>query len=235
MPGQLVPDNRILLYPVTRKWNEKEVTYLSEKTEGESWGYSFVGWHNTELTVGTAFDTSIRVLSSSHMLADSWVEFDVTEILKAQVENGKEYYGFVIAEGFVKEGDDISAQDYEYKDYDMEKSYNNLRTYYSSEAEEVDNRPRLTIDYETAIVNTAIAQQSGMQIQVSLDAIELHNFGSGTAFVRIYTPQGKEVLSPGALSPQKGMKFRTDVLAKGVYFLKVSSVNEQKVHQFIVK
>lgn len=219
---QLLPHNKSLIYPITTEWIEDEISYLKPFREAESWGYSFTSGGIT-VRSGCDFNRDFKVLSSDHLLKDSWVEFDVTDIVNAQLRGEKTFYGFVIAEGFVKEGAVYSGHPEEGQ-LDTIGSFNNAKYYYSSEHDSISFRPKLEITYDDVSVvqnmNTIAVQNA---LQFNNNQLHITNIYAAKATVLIYGIDGKVVSEVGDIAPKDTLHYSVAGLAKGVYVVMVQS------------
>lgn len=229
---QLLPGNKSILYPVTKSWNEDEVTYGVAKKE-TPWDYKIKGLWGSEIIGGGDIDKDFRVTSTDHLLKDTWVEFDVTAILKEMVASPDKYDGFLVAEGLVKNGDDIS--DGGEHEYDTSGSYNNPRYYYSSEFETKESRPKLTIDYDgDAVINNAMQKTQKFSVIADNSSLRFTNDTKEQLALRLYDLKGRTVKEFDMISAGESFRASTAGLAQGVYTLRAVGSNAQIVKQVVI-
>lgn len=222
--GIYVPQNRCILYPLTKPWKENEVTFNSADKD-TPWEYSFTSFAGKSVIGGGNIDTAFRVTSSEHTIKDTWVAFDVTEIIKETLNKPEKFHGFLVAEGLVFEGMQAGKD----HGYDTAGSFNNMRFYYSSEYETVENRPKLTLEFEgdAIIQSNYLALQTFSAIRGS-NYLRIENNSENNYSVDLFEIKGRIVQNIENVSAMQSVTINTSHLAKGVYILHV--YNEMEVH-----
>lgn len=227
--GGMMPNNKSILYPLTTEWKEKEVTY-SDADKETTWGYDFNGIFGTDITGGGDFDTNYRITSSDHLMKDSWITFDVTDIVKEMLQSPEKYKGFIIGEGFISKNGKA-----ENHDYDTAGSYNNMRYYYSSEFEEKNNRPRLKLDITPASVLKQKAKTNHAVVISSTDnAITLYNRRKETLYLKLFSIQG-QTISTITLRARQSKTLNTTNYANGVYLLKYNDKSGSQTKHVVIQ
>lgn len=227
--SSIAPNNKSLLYPLTTKWKASEVTFANADQD-TPWGYDFTGIFGSDITGGGDFDRDYKVTSSNHMMKDSWITFDVTDIVKEMVKSPDKFHGFVIAEAFITKNG--KAED---KDYDDAGSYNNHRYYYSSDNEEKGNRPRLKLDITPdAVIQQKIQSKKSVLVSSTAKALTLSNNRETELSLELFSIQGR-VVSSMTLHAGQSETLNTTNFAKGIYLLKISNQSDTQTQHVVIK
>lgn len=217
-PGYIfMPENKLIMYPITQKWKENEVSLLNA-SDGASWeGYSFTGLMTDYKNID--IDTDKRITSSDNDEAGSWVAFDVTEIVQEMLKDPDKYDGFLFAEGLIKEGDNL--QEGGSHEYDTANSYNNPRYFYASEHQNEEDRPKLTITFEgEAVLHQQQVAPQALGVVVDNHSIHIMNNAKGDLQFALYDMRGRQLVEARHIKAGLTVTLPLGTYAKGVYTLK---------------
>lgn len=145
------------LFTVTREWVESEVTW-NDADAGTKWEMLDLDtkFFNPDLndTVsspgGGDYDPA-SVTVAEYAALNTWEEYDVTEIIREVIDKQDQFHGFIIKQ---------------FLDPREKNRSNQGKAYYSSEYDELDKRPKLTITYTSSGINTTILNQLSDNINI---------------------------------------------------------------------
>lgn len=230
------PKDKVVLYPLTTPWKEKEVTFTNASDDTQ-WDHGFTGIFGGDISGGGDINTDYRVVSSRHKSINDWVTFDVTEIVKEMVKNPDTFHGFVIGEGFIPDKGKVLNDDGDpnYPVFDTAGSYNKKRYYYSSDYEEREQRPRLRLDITPdAILHQSLKANEAISIFNKENALTLFNGRDSELRIQLFTVQGRAVSSI-TLRAGQSETLQTTNFAKGVYLLKISDRSGTRTKHIVIK
>ncbi len=138
------------LFTISKHWIDTEVTWNNadsntawENTDPDTKFYNPITG-DTSITPGGCFLTRENKLIAQYAKIHDWENYDVTDIVKKIHKNQIANYGFMIKQ-FVC----IKTT----RGRDPKLRYNWGKSYRSSEYEEVEKRPKLTVKYEQTSIN----------------------------------------------------------------------------------
>jgi len=152
------------LFTITKEWVESEVTWNNadkdtkwEMLDPDTKFYNPNIGDSVSNPGGCDYDQG-PVDIIDYVDANAWENYDVTEVIKQVFNSGKPFYGFMIKQFLepVEEDNGINA---------IAKGPEG-RVYYSSENDETDKRPKLTITYTSSGINTTILSQLSDNISI---------------------------------------------------------------------
>lgn len=197
------------LFTITKEWKESEVTWYNASDDKE--------WEMLDLDTkyyNPNIDDSVSnpggcdydrkpVDIVDYVDINSWENYDVTEVIKQAVNNGKSFHGFMIKQ-FLHPAEEDKGNNAVAKGIDG-------RLYWASEYDEVDKRPKLTVKY----TSTGISAQFSNKMEHSVQFIKRGNKiivivpGTKTYDLTLFNLKGKELISL-----KRCTTHRTDIPAK---------------------
>ncbi len=212
------------MYTITKEWIESEVTWekANDDTEWEMLDPDTKYFNpNTDDTVsnpgGCDYDRK-PVEIVDYVDANSWENYNVTEVIKQAVNNGKSFHGFMIKQ-FLEPAEEAWEINTSAKGIDG-------RLYWSSEYDSLDLRPKLTVTY----TSTSIGNPVFSEIKEDISLINRRSFISVyISFVSnynlsVYNLQGKRVLTLNDCMTKR-IDLPVNNLSSGVHSLTIQ--NEQ--------
>ncbi len=144
------------LFTIEKEWIDTEVTWnnADKDTKWENLDFD-TKFYNADIddTVsspggGDYATPCIAVVEYAE--SNTWEEYDITEVIKDVLENGKPFYGFLTKQFICPRGSNYT---------------NNGRVYHSSDYNTVEKRPKLTVTYTSTGINTQFPDKAGQRIQ----------------------------------------------------------------------
>lgn len=204
-PIDFTPEDGVnnTVYALTEEWKADEALW-TERKSGTNWdnpggsSEEFDMWYDPG---GGDWDTSSAVIEQQD---GDWETYDVKDIVTSMVNGSIENYGFIL-----RPGSEMGE-------------FTEGMNYHSSEASESSDRPKLILEVEgTAISDNPFKQNSGMQMSVLSQSIQLEFTKMDSYKIAIHTAQGRVVYS--GVFAGKEARIGTNGISSGVYFLSVKS------------
>lgn len=204
--GLVAPESteKCTVQTIIREWGESEVTWNVAKGS-DNWlddtKTMFTGKFGDDIYRGGNYDPADGIVGDPASTANEWENYDVTDRIQEMVNGERDNFGFLLKTWFHNA---------------MERSYA------SSKADNVDNRPKLTITYDETSISMGVKNNLNGLVNVSVvnEGIKL-SFNSNDDYnITLTTLSGKSVYSMSKSSTE--FFIETKNFAKGLYLLKVS-------------
>lgn len=220
------------LFTISRHWVDTEVTWNNadsntawENTDPDTKFYNpFVG--DTMITPGGCDFTRENQVIADYAKLNDWENYDVTDIVKKMHKNQIPNYGFMIKQ-FVC----IKTN----QGRDPKLRYNWGKSYRSSEYEEVEKRPKLTVKYETTGINeyhTANIFKNKVVTIKTANALKIYIPFKGGYHISINDIKGRQVLSFEGNGKQ-WISIPSTSFAQGMHIINISYNGISATKRFI--
>lgn len=212
------------VHTITADWGESDITWNIRKGD-DRWQdieeLKFIGKYDPDF--GFMGDTIYRggewnpddAVIGNPAGINQWESYDVTDRIQEMVNGDRENYGFLIKTWFHN-----SAE----------------RSYSSSKADNVEDRPKLTITYDgTAISFGKNKFEKGlMELSTLQNGINVSFKKSGNYTVSLRTISGR-TLQKNGVDHSKSHFIGTEGLAKGVYLLNISGSEINYTRSIVIR
>lgn len=187
------------LFTIEKEWVETEFSWNNAKAD--------LPWENIDNSsqmLGGG-DHSVEPVSVSQSNGiNKWLSFEITELVKEMV-SGNSIYGLLFKE--VLNG--------------SEKDFSEGCSFASSEADEIELRPKLVIEYNnTDITKKAITWVNKLTIKEISNTLILNGFNNNSSEVSLYSLSGKLVNNFAIVN--RSVIIDKNEFSKGTYFLKLN-------------
>ena len=183
------------LFTISRHWVDTEVTWNNadkntvwENTDPDTKFYNPMTGDTSITPGGCDFTRENQVIADYAKLND-WENYNVTDIVKKMHKSQIPNHGFMIKQFVCIE----TAQG-----KDPKLRYNWGKSYWASEYEKIEKRPKLTVKYEQASIHSntvMINQKTGITIQKNAGNIRMYIPFTESYHIFINDIKGRELLS----------------------------------------
>ncbi len=185
------------LFTIEKEWVETEFTWNNAKAD--------LPWENIDAASGLlgGGDYSIDPVAFTNCMGlNEWMSFDITELVRSIIK-GNPINGLLLKE--VLNGTD--------------NDFSEGCTIASSEADEVENRPKIVIDYgNTDISDTFKNNKSIYKIKENPNSIIIQNSKNNKIKISIYSVSGK--INKTLFASTDLILINKSDFSKGTYFIK---------------
>lgn len=214
------------LFTISREWNVSEVTWINADKDTK--------WENTDLN--TKFfspgeqDTVISpgggdynpecIATTKYTELNKWEHHDVTNAMKEIIKDSDSFYGFLVKQLVYLRTRDLRSSG---------------RVYNSSEAEEVDKRPKLTITYKsTSVVNNFLVNNlnNNILIRKTTEAFKIYVPFENNYRVTIIDLKGKRILSFNG-NKKQWFEIPANSITSGMHIICVNTGEETAFKSFL--